>query len=188
MADPDARTESPKGPGRALRLIFSYKGTKAKLESQHAVEMIVPPSQPTDEDVPQSGFWFEVRNAQERVLYRRSLHDPMQSALEAPSGDPKRPFTRVAVKDPEGTFVVLVPALDAAHVVSVHAGPLDTRTKEVREIVRVSLKAGGEPREAGGTRDGPGGSPGQGEPSGVSGRAGGGRRGRPGKPGGRRRR
>jgi hypothetical protein len=170
MADPDARTESPKLPGRALRLIFSYKGTKAKLESQHAVEMIVPPSHPMDEDAPQSGFWFEVRDAQERVLYRRSLHDPMQSALEAPSGDPTRPFTRVAARDPEGTFVVLVPALDAAHVVTVRAGPLDAHTKDVREIVRVSLKAGGEP---GGTRDGPGvppGRPGKGKPRARKGR------------------
>lgn len=149
MAYPDANTDTPQGPRRALRLIFTYKGAKAKLESQQSVEMIVPPSLATYEDAPQSGFWFELRDAEDRVLYRRAMHDPIPAEMEAPSGDPARPFTRVAVKDPQGTFAILVPALDAAHSVRVCAGPADARARTAREIVRIPLKAGGEPGDGG---------------------------------------
>ena len=144
MAIADTRAKTPRGPGRALRLIFSYKGSKAKLESQHAVEMIVPPSHPTYDIARQSGFWFELRDAQDRVLYRRSMHDPIQTEMEAPSGDPTRPFTRAPVKDPQGTFAILVPALEAADFLHVWASPSDARSKTAKEIMRVSLKADGD--------------------------------------------
>lgn len=150
-----APDQAPRGPGRALRLIFSYRGNRARLESQQAVEMMVPPSHPTYDHGKQSGFWFEMRDAEDRVLYRRALHNPLQTDLEAPSGDPTRPFTRVPVKDPQGTFVILVPALEAARSVRVCASPSDARTRAAREIVRVPLGpdankgGGGRPRKRG---------------------------------------
>ena len=87
--------DSPPRPNRALRLIFSYKGSKATLESRQEIAMTVPPSDRTYEYEQQSGFWFELRDAQDRVLYRRVMRNPMEEELEAPSGDPSRPFTRV---------------------------------------------------------------------------------------------
>ncbi len=150
MAYADSRAETPRGPGRALRLIFSYKGNRARLESQQAVEMMVPPSHPTHDYGKQSGFWFELRDAKDRVLYRRAMHDPIQTEMEAPSGDPKRPFTRVPVQDPQGTFAILVPALEAAHSVLVCASPSDARATAAKEIVRVSLTPDGDKDDTGG--------------------------------------
>lgn len=144
MAHAGSSEQTPRAPDRALRLIFSYKGNRARLESQQAVEMMVPPSHPTHDYGPQSGFWFELRDAEDRVLYRRAMHDPIQTEIEAPSGDPTRPFTRVPVKDPQGTFAILVPALDAAHSLRVCGSPSDARTKPAREIVRVPLKPDGD--------------------------------------------
>ena len=106
--------------------------------------MIVPPSHPTYDSAQQSGFWFELRDAENRVLYRRTMHDPIQTEMEAPSGDPKRPFTRAPVKEPQGVFAVLVPALEAANSLVVLASPSDARTKAAKEIVRVSIDADGD--------------------------------------------
>jgi hypothetical protein len=144
MAYAGSSEQAPRGPERAFRLIFSYKGTRAQLASQQAVEMTLPPSHPMHDYGKQSGFWFELRDAAERVLYRRVIHDPFRTEMEAPSGDPSRPFTRMPVKDPQGTFVILVPALDPAQSVVLCAGPSDPRARAAKEIVRVSLRPDGD--------------------------------------------
>jgi hypothetical protein len=62
--------------------------------------------------------------------------------MEALSGDPERPFTRAQVKDPQGTFAILVPIIEGADSVHVWASPSDARLNAAREIARVSLNAG----------------------------------------------
>ena len=62
------------------------------------------PSDPIDPYTGRSGFWVELRDDRERVVYRRIIRSPIANEQEAPSGDPSRPFTRVASESDEGIF------------------------------------------------------------------------------------
>jgi hypothetical protein len=66
--------------------------------------MRLPPSEVYDYER-HSGAWFELRDAEGRVLYRRVTPIPIAQDLEAPSGDSKRPFTHVEAEQ-RGTFVL----------------------------------------------------------------------------------
>jgi hypothetical protein len=125
---------------RALRLIFNYRGTQVQLASQQQVEMISPPSDPIDEYEEHSGFWIELRDSEESVVYRQVMHNPIQLELEAPSGDPERPFTNVKNDTDEGTFMVIVPDIEQAITLTLHSSPVDEPAGPAREIVRIDLK------------------------------------------------
>ena len=140
MAYDEFPFETPLRPNRALRLIFSYKGAKPTLVSRQELEMIVPPSDRTSEYEQHSGFWVEVRDAEERVIYRRVMRNPMEEEREAPSGDPKRPFTRVRPQNPQGVFAVLVPYVDAAEELVLFSSPGGAHNQAAREISRVAIR------------------------------------------------
>jgi len=128
------------GPSRTLRLTFEYEGTTVRLLSRQAVEMLAPPSDRTDEYANHAGFWVEVRDAEDRVLYRRILHHPIQWTREAPSGDPQRPFTRVPNDSKRGVFTVLVPDFPNAQHVRLVGSPPGEPARAAEEIMRVDLK------------------------------------------------
>ncbi len=140
MAHGDYPFEAPQRPNRALRLIFSYKGSKPTLESRQEIEMTVPPSDRTYEYEQQSGFWVELRDLDDRVIYRRVMRNPMETEREAPSGDPKRPFTRVSPQNPQGTFAVLVPYVDSAEALVLCASPAGNPNQAAREVSRISIR------------------------------------------------
>jgi hypothetical protein len=108
------------------------------------------PSDPVYDYQGQSGSWFEVRDETGRVLYRRILHDVMPADMEAPSGDPERPFTRVKA-DRRGTFVLTMPNLSRAESIVLFASPDDDPRRSAREIgrfdLRVSAPKGSGPKE-----------------------------------------
>ena len=157
MPYPESGFDAPQRPSRALRLIFSYKGGETRLESQQEVEMMALPSDPIDVYASRSGFWAELRDDRERVIYRRIFRSPIANEHEAPSGDPSRPFTRVASESDEGTFVVVVPQIEEAQALILCESPAEERLHAPREITRVLLKEArqvpvrNEPTEPGGT-------------------------------------
>lgn len=125
---------------RALRLIFNYQGTQVQLTSQQQVEMMAPPSDPIDEFEGRSGFWVELRDAEENLLYRQVMHNPIQLDHEAPSGDPEHPFTHVKNEAAEGTFMLIVPYLEQASTLVMHSSPADEPADPAKEIARIDLK------------------------------------------------
>jgi len=169
--------DAPQRPSRAVRLIFSYKGSKTKLESKHAIEMIALPSDSTEDYKDRSGFWVELRDKQDQVIYRRIVRNPIEEELEAPSGDPTRPFTRVSNPNPEGTFSVLVPDFETAEALVLCASPGGVAARAAREITRVLLKEGRQVSSSGDDDQTPA--------SGSKGPASGGKSTRGGKSGGR---
>ena len=52
---------SPRRPGAAVRLLFSYDGDEVTLLSQQRVEMTLPPGDPPQALGDVHGFWAEVR-------------------------------------------------------------------------------------------------------------------------------
>jgi hypothetical protein len=99
--------------GRAIRLIFSYRGDDIRLESRESVEMTAMPSDAVEAPGAQAEFWAELQTADGRALYRRALQRPGRPSIEVPSGDPERPFERRDVEQPEGVFVLVVPDIEA---------------------------------------------------------------------------
>jgi hypothetical protein len=101
--------------------------------------MLTPPSDLTDGYQGQSGFWFELRDANDRVLYRRILHNPIRSHIEAPSGDPARPFMQVRKPQTKGIFELLAPELAGARTLVIFASPPADPGAPASQVARLSL-------------------------------------------------
>jgi hypothetical protein len=129
-----------------LRLTFAYRGQEIELVSTQAVDMKVPPADALRWDEKSSGFWVVLRDAGGRPLYRRVTSDPIQTSVEFPSDDPKRPLARQDVASPEGVFVVLVPDLPQARTVALFssggASGQERTVVAAREIASFDLKRG----------------------------------------------
>ena len=142
------RQEGSRGTPRAVRLIFEYEGDRISLVSTQTVEMIVPPSDPYPVMKQESGFWYELKDGDDKTLYRRVVHNPIRRTVELRSDDPDRPFTRQEVKIPLGTFVLLVPDLrEARNVALLSSPPGREMVESAQEIARFKLKKGGKGRE-----------------------------------------
>lgn len=135
--------EDTRAGRRALRLIFEYEGDHISLVSARRVAMMVPPSDPLAARRRESGFWFELKDGSGKTLYRRVTHDPIQRAVELRSDDPDRPFTREDVKNPAGTFVLLVPDLAEAREVALSSSPPGREAlAPAKEIARFRIELG----------------------------------------------
>ena len=131
----------PEPRRNALRLTFRYVGTEIRVVSEQRVEMVTPFSDRLDEYEGHSGAWLELRDAHERVIYRRVIRNPIDTYVEAPSGDPNRPFTHVPKDPPEGIFVLVTPDLPEAVSLHLFATVPPNRADAAKEISRVSLRA-----------------------------------------------
>jgi hypothetical protein len=115
MAQENKAVVQPARPASfTLRLTFAYDANGIRLIRSQRVEMITPPSVTPPPQENQAGYWFEVRDANGRLLYYRVLHDPLQMDLEIFSNDPKQPITRVPNSNPNREFTLLVPDLPEA--------------------------------------------------------------------------
>ena len=133
-----------KAQNRTLRVTFSYEGTDVRLVTQQNVEMISPPSEPLTMQGERSGFWYELRDKEGKVFYKRVLHNPIRFEAEIFSNDPEVPMTRIKIDNPRGTFQLLVPQIEEADVLVIFSSPLEPeRTGEpARELARFELNPG----------------------------------------------
>ncbi len=110
--------------GRSLRLRFALVGSQLHLLRREPRAMRALPSQPlperpgSDDRQQVTGHWIELRDADDRLLYRRVLHDPLGRSIEVRTGGSWR---RTAVT-PRATFSVTVPHLENASSFTFH-GP-----------------------------------------------------------------
>jgi hypothetical protein len=145
----DPQREKGKTPG-AVRLTFSYKGERLKLEKQQVLKMTPPPSDELKEQKEASGFWVEVSDAKRKVLYRRTMHNPIRRYAEVRADDPDRPLAMQEVKDPSGIFTILIPHIDKAVEVTLFGSPVEEkkRLQPAVEIGRFELGGKQKGREA----------------------------------------
>jgi hypothetical protein len=92
----------------ALRLTFSYKDGVLQLASEIEVEMVVPPGD-APAKVPEHGVWVELRDASNKALFRRVLHNPIPVDTEVFSNEPGKNVARVPGAPSEGMFSIVVP-------------------------------------------------------------------------------
>jgi hypothetical protein len=129
------------GPTRAIRLTIVQKGSELRVVSSQSVRMLVPPGDPTYGQEKHGGAWFELRDAKQECVYRRVLPNMLVGELEAPSGDPERPFTRVPTPDDHETvIVVLVPEIAEANDLVFFASPRAAMGERARPLAAVDLR------------------------------------------------
>ena len=141
MPEPTIHATGAK-PAKAVRLVFLFAGDQVTLVSQQAVDMVLPPSDPVEGTAAQWGFWYELRDAQDRPLYRKVMHHPMREDVEVFSNDPQQPSTaRHALANRKGLFVVLVPDSESGRTVTLSSSPpsLALAHQPATVIARVSL-------------------------------------------------
>jgi hypothetical protein len=138
------------GPSRrTLRLSFRASGGEVRLESVERLDMICPPP---------IGFWMELRDQSERVLFHRLLHTPLGESVEVHSPDGK--IQRVFGEVNESMFEVLLPDDPAGASVALMGETLDVkellarRIQASRELARFEIPrtVGGGPHRPGGVR------------------------------------
>ena len=135
---------------KAMRLTFSYDGDDVKLVSQQPIEMIVPPSDPVKGFGAQKGFWAELKNEQDKTLYRRVMHNPTSNDAEVFSDDPEQNISRAPAPKRKGVFVVVVPDTDKGDAVTLSRSAPEVKglargiralaSKPATEILRFKLK------------------------------------------------
>lgn len=135
-ADPTQRAE----PNRAIRLLVNYDKSGFSVSDSWDLETLAPPSQSLDPARGTSGFWVELRDAKNNVLYRRVMQNPVPPDVEV--FDPEEGLHRVAVDEPKGVFTVLVPDLPDAEQIAFVSSPMDPakRQNPAREVAALPLR------------------------------------------------
>lgn len=145
-------TKEPQRPARparkTLRLTFRVANGEARLVKYERLNMICPPSiGQTPQAGRHGGFWVELRDPGERVLFHRVLHSPLQDSVEVHSPDGK--IKRVMGVPTESIFEVLVPDYDDASTVALIGEYLDPEKEMARraELLKETEKGPREPAE-----------------------------------------
>jgi hypothetical protein len=116
-ADQPPAEEEPPG---AWRLTFEYDGEDVRVVAQERVAMLAPPDDEQLLDQGESGYWVEIRDDENAVVYRQVIHNPIQTDLEVFPEDPSEPIRRVAAARPQGVFQVVVPDLPEGRTAVLH--------------------------------------------------------------------
>jgi hypothetical protein len=110
---------------KARRLTFSYKGTNIKIISQHKIEKVLPPSDYLDTKNNRSGFWYEITDDNQNILYQKSISNPIQTDIEVFSNKLEESIMRQKISQIEGTFSILIPDLPDAKTFSLFGNPIE---------------------------------------------------------------
>jgi hypothetical protein len=127
---------------RTLRLTFAYEGSSIHLTSRQSVDMLTPPSNASPIRQGQSGFWYELRDREGKVLYQRAIYNPIRFEEEIFPEDHREPIRRMRRANPRGTFDVLVPDIPEGDTVVLFSSPLEPErsAEAASELARFSLK------------------------------------------------
>lgn len=109
---------------KSLRLTFRVANGEVRLVSYERLDMICPPSVGEHPEAGKhGGFWMELRDANDRALFHRLLHSPLDDSVEvhSPDGKIRREFGDVK----ESIFEVLLPDDVSAKSITLMGESLD---------------------------------------------------------------
>ncbi|WP_163839238.1 hypothetical protein [Pseudoxanthomonas sacheonensis] len=118
---------------RALRLIFEQRGDEMKLVSTQRLNMVVPPPQALVPKRDTRGSWFELRDRQDRPVYRRTIDNPQQG-MEVVADGPGDALRRIDDDKGVRAFFVIVPDIAGARKFVVHAEPRRTSRDDAAKM------------------------------------------------------
>src|SRR4051812_36199358 len=139
-------------PRGAVRLTFSYEKDDVRLVDRQRVEMMAPPGEPDRIPRRASGFWVELRDGRNRVLYQRVIAQPVRFEAEVFGEQPGDPLGWRPVSDPRGSFAIVVPELPDGDTVKLFSSPLtpESAAEPASELLSVPLRVdtpGGDPKD-----------------------------------------
>jgi hypothetical protein len=144
MSEAGAGPPTGPEPRGAVRLTFQYEGDEVRLLSSQRIQKVLPPEEAVEEE--RQGFFVEVRGADDRVLERRALRDPVRRDAEVFSDEEDRSLSRVPVERPAGVFSLVVPDLEEADYVALVERRAQDRpglAAVPNELTRVPLRGQG---------------------------------------------
>jgi hypothetical protein len=126
-------------PQYTLRLTLAYEGMEIRLVAGQRVEMIPPRGESERIQLGQPGYWVELRNAHEQILYQSILHYPIRYMIEVP-GDPDTGVMRwEKVNNPRGIIQLLVPDIPEARILILFGSPPAAPYEPSTELARFNL-------------------------------------------------
>ena len=142
MAASPHRDGGPAVHRGTLRLTFRVADGDVRLVATERLDMICPPSigEPLEAGK-HGGFWLELRDENDRVLFHRVLHSPLGDSVAVHS--PGRGIERIFGEPKATTFEVLLPDLAAAGSIvlmgeslapAVNREPLDGGSVELKRF------------------------------------------------------
>jgi hypothetical protein len=143
MSEAGAGPPTGPEPRGAVRLTFRYEGDEVRLISSRRIDKVLPPEDEAAAAEERQGFFVEIRGADDRVLQRRSLRDPVRRDAEVFPDDPDRTLARVPVERPAGVFSLVVPDLEEADYVALVERRAQDRpglAAVANELTRVPLR------------------------------------------------
>lgn len=141
MSQPSSTPSAPQYT-HSLRLTFAYSGDDVRLVGVRRVAMRAPGHIEPPPDTVRSGFWLEVRDEQDNLLYHRPLHDPVRADIEVFGETDDEPMIRVPATSREGRFEVIVPDYAQASHLSLYGGAREALAGDAsRERLREAFPA-----------------------------------------------
>jgi hypothetical protein len=123
---------------KALRLRLSIDRGRVELRSLLPVDTLTPPADPAP-GTDMSGFWVELRDEENRTLYRRVLPDLLQGTHEIFTGNPDEPIVRAPRAPGPMPFIVIVPDVPEAREVVFYGNPAEDHDRPAYELARLEL-------------------------------------------------
>jgi hypothetical protein len=115
-----------------VRLIFAVDGDAVTLISAEDVEMRLPAGDEIDIPRDRRGFWAEVRSADDEVLHRLAVPNPLHRQAEVFTGEPDgRPHWEPVEPSPSAFTIVVPSPPEADHVALVESEPAAEEGEEV---------------------------------------------------------
>jgi hypothetical protein len=132
---------------RTLCFSFSYEGGSVQLIVQRSIDMRPPPPERVPILQGQSGFWYELRDTQDRMIYQRAAYNPIRFDIEVFSDDQPGTISRRRLPRPHGTFELLAPDLPEARTLVVFSSPPEPEaaTRPATELIRLNIARGPSP-------------------------------------------
>lgn len=122
MSKRSAGSRTSKRRNQAVRLIFEQKNGKVKLVSMQRVNMIAPPPQALTSERETRGSWLELRDQQDRPVYRRVIQNPVED-VEVVADDPERPLQRIKADQINDAFFLIVPDITGVRRLALNLEP-----------------------------------------------------------------
>ncbi len=133
----------------AVRLLFAFEGRDVRLLRKQWLSMVAPPSdrfpKRDERQEPMAGFWVDLLDGEEQVVYRRVFgENPMSAGIAVYTGDKDHPFTMQRTAEPKGDFMVVVPDIPEATSVALFGSPpAQEGFAAAEELARFGLKEEG---------------------------------------------
>ncbi len=113
-------------PDQSIRVTCSFIGDRIDVEDIELLDKVAPASDPLPprDETPQSGFWYDVLDGQDRPLYRRAMHPPIRFAAERRAHRQGGEVANLPVEQPSSLFFLLLPRLAEARRIVLYSSPL----------------------------------------------------------------